>query len=314
MKTAYLLVIALAMPLVAGGQDTKTKDPNNLNVFVQDSPALNLLTTASADNDAFAWSVGGAQSGPKVDLDIRNAPVGEALKELFNKAKIDYKVEDKELPDNRVSLAVKQVSFSTALNLITQSAGLHYAVQVQDGKTTYRIGKKLTGAPYALFNDNRYFAGDTLTLTQPDPNLGIYKNTFKVNPQVWTNRLKNNTVKSLTLEPNAAWVYGLSTGENRSTFICPHCKGQVTVIRQRQLPKCPKCSRTFQGEWQFCPFDGAKRPAVAGGWKYCPICGKAVDMEKDEAKKTSDVRVPVLGDIPIVGDLFHKDTGQTPKE
>ena len=70
---------------------------------------------------------------------------------------------------------------------------------------------------------------------------------------------------------------GVKVAEERSTFTCPHCKQQVTVLHQHTAPKCEKCSRTFHDDWQFCPFDGAKRPASAGtDWQFCPLCGKSV--------------------------------------
>src|SRR5205814_108603 len=49
----------------------------------------------------------------------------------------------------------------------------------------------------------------------------------------------------------------------RYTFTCPHCKGQVTGIRQAQQPSCPKCGRTFEPDWKLCPVDGTKRPSAA---------------------------------------------------
>src|SRR5258708_30546374 len=108
MKTVYLLVVALAVPLFASGQDTKTKVNENTNVFVQDNTALDLLTSVSTDDNGLSWAVAGGQSGPKVDLDIKNATVGEALKELFSKSKGEYKLEDKHLPDTPISLTAKQ--------------------------------------------------------------------------------------------------------------------------------------------------------------------------------------------------------------
>ncbi len=71
-------------------------------------------------------------------------------------------------------------------------------------------------------------------------------------------------------------VYDITTTEARSTFTCPSCKEQITVLRKHTAPKCPTCGKDFQKEWKFCPNDGAKRPAEAGDWKFCPHCGKAV--------------------------------------
>src|SRR5258708_23504212 len=166
MKTVYLLVVALAVPLVASGQDTKSTDKvDNTNVFVQDNSAFDLLTSYSVDDNGLTWAFAGGQSGPKVDLDIRNARVEEALKELFSKAKAEYKLEDKDLPDSRISLTAKQVRFSTALKMIMETAGLHYAVQGQNGKTTYKIGKKLSYAPTVFSNSVVKSLVDKVTVT-----------------------------------------------------------------------------------------------------------------------------------------------------
>src|SRR5438874_790611 len=183
MKTVYLLVVALAIPIIASGQDSKKKAADTTNVFVQDNSALDLFTSVSTDDNGLSWAVAGAQSGPKIDLDIRNETVGEALQELFSKSKAEYKLEDKDLPDTRITLAVKQVRFSTALNMIMEASGLHYAVHVQNGKTSYRIGKKVSSyAPNALFSTNKAYS-DALTYTQPFPKLDGSKHNLKLNPQ-----------------------------------------------------------------------------------------------------------------------------------
>ncbi len=73
-------------------------------------------------------------------------------------------------------------------------------------------------------------------------------------------------------------VYSYSQNENRSTFTCPHCKRQATVIRKAEAAHCPKCERVMQSDWQFCPNDGTKRPASETAWKFCPFCSRAVTM------------------------------------
>jgi hypothetical protein len=100
--------------------------------------------------------------------------------------------------------------------------------------------------------------------------------------------------------PNAPLTipYVWSMQEQRSMFRCPHCKGQATVLRKQEQPKCEKCARPFQSGWQFCPADGAKRPAAVGEWKFCPFCSKKVDGEKGAG-------VPILEDLPFIGQLFQ---------
>ncbi len=70
--------------------------------------------------------------------------------------------------------------------------------------------------------------------------------------------------------------YLVTATEERSTFTCPHCKEQVTVIKKHTTIKCPTCGRGYQDDYKFCPFDGTKRPADSSKWSFCPHCGKSI--------------------------------------
>jgi len=69
-------------------------------------------------------------------------------------------------------------------------------------------------------------------------------------------------------------LFTTRTRSEHSIFTCPHCHQQVTVVRAHETPTCSECGRAFQTDWKVCPFDGTKRPVVAGEWRFCPICGK----------------------------------------
>jgi RNA polymerase subunit RPABC4/transcription elongation factor Spt4 len=183
----------------------------------------------------------------RVDLDMNNVPVRDALKQVFAQAKQEFVVDADVPEDARITARAKNVQLGTALDLITQSARVRWGREIKDGKTVYRIGKSVRSSVFASPGATGVFSLDL-------------------------NRLRDSS----------PLIYRYGVTEQRSTFTCPHCKGQATVLRQNQQPRCPECQRVFQSDWQFCPHDGAKSPAVSSDWKFCPICGKAVDMEKAE--------------------------------
>jgi len=76
--------------------------------------------------------------------------------------------------------------------------------------------------------------------------------------------------------PIVGTLFTTRTRTERSIFTCPHCHEQITVVHSHEAPNCPECGRQFQAEWKVCPFDGAKRPVIAGEWKFCPVCGKSL--------------------------------------
>jgi hypothetical protein len=94
-----------------------------------------------------------------------------------------------------------------------------------------------------------------------------------------------NKVPLLSDIPLIGNFFTTRTREERSIFTCPHCHGQVTVVRKHETPICPECGRTFEVQWKVCPFDGAKRPVVAGEWQFCPICGKSIGGAESTRKK-----------------------------
>jgi hypothetical protein len=185
----------------------------------------------------------------RVNLDLNNLPVKDALKQVFDQAKREY-VLDADVPDDkRVTVRAADVPLNTALDLITGAAGVRWGQEIKDGKAVIRVGKN---APRSLFA-----AGNLAT---------IYGNGM-------------NALDLARQGDLGPLIYRFGTTERRSTFTCPHCKGQATVLRASRQPRCAKCDRVFQSSWQFCPQDGTKRPAAAGAWKFCPICGKPVAMD-----------------------------------
>jgi hypothetical protein len=211
--------------------------------------------------------------GPRVDLDIDAKTVADAVDEIFTalKDKAEYALEPDVPNDVRITVRAKNVRLSTALDLVADAAGIRWGREIKDGKTVYRLGKKVP----PLMTPGRQ------SILPPNVEEAV-RNFRNVVP----------------LEPNGSvnipfrQLYKFSLEEERSTFNCPHCKGQTTMVRVRQQPKCTKCSRVFQGDWQFCPSDGAKRPASPGEWRHCPLCGKQVDPIRPGTPPVDPAAVP----------------------
>lgn len=216
------------------------------------APRATTVVTPSARSflDVRTWD------DTKIDLDLNNVPVREAVKRICEQAKQEYQIDDDVSDTSRVSLRASDVRFSTALDLVTQAAGIGWRSEIKDSKRMIRVGKAVSGGNFGVFVNPP--VGDLLR-----------------NIEGWTNQ-------RFQFSPNNDLSYRLFLPEQRSTFTCPHCKGKVTMLGGRQQPKCPKCDRTFQSDWQFCPVDGAKRPPAPGAWHYCPLCGKQVDTDKNE--------------------------------
>lgn len=328
MKTVTLLGIALAIGLPAGAQSdnniiTYTTSPESIvytlgnqasvysanprSVTYQAGKSGNWITQSTGSKskpNTYTWSTrnkpltftqGYTWTAPGVyedttikHIDIRNEDVRHALKSVFEAAQRDYEVIDKDLPDVRISLKADNIKLSTALEVITQSAGLSWKIDKQKDKSVYHIGKNVSSSSYvtlSLADANQNVVLDPTT----NKIRATYPNNLQLDPsasKIYENVLRNSptvtspNVSSVLWDTAAANLFTYNTTEERSTFTCPHCKGQATVIRHRQVPKCPKCGRDFQNEWQFCPFDGSKKPTTTSAWHFCPICGKEVEPEK----------------------------------
>jgi hypothetical protein len=264
--TAGLLIptAALAAPKPAPKSDATSINPTARTPEV-------LKAVQPKAGLSFNWTSPTRQAVPDVtvDLDLENRRVGDALKQVFEQTKHQYVV-DADVPETtRITARVRNVQLHTALELITQAAGVRWGVETRDGKLVFRIGKSvpaLSGNSFLFLPERQQIqgAGPVTTfrpIPVPDGFLDFSRHATK-------------------LFNNGSMAYRDLTQEERSTFTCPHCQGKSTVITQRQQPKCPKCERIFQSDWQFCPADGTARPPTPGQWQYCPLCGKQVELVK----------------------------------
>lgn len=243
------------------GEVVAPHDPREVERFfdITGSPAGSVL-------DLF-----GAANKIRVNLDFDNTLVRDALTQIFDQAKVTYKL-DTDIPaDQRITVRARNVQLHTALNLITEAGGVGWTLE-------QKLAATLTIPPDASKAEKEKRVTEALSGTY---HVGKTITTRSQITRVLLNGTESVFSPSLRLSDTLV-PYTLYGKEERSTFTCPHCKQQSTMVRVKQQPKCPRCSRVFQPEWQFCPADGTRRPAIPGEWRFCPACGKPVMPEKAE--------------------------------
>ncbi len=244
-----------------------------------------------------------------IDIDLNNLSLKDALKNVFQKAKREFEILKDVDQDVRVTLKAKKIRLSTVLTALSDQSEVNWETTsevLSDSKTMktkYRFGKKLLKVlkiPDSKFNNslnNRiyFFDQNNKRSDGASPSTKIYKLNSSPNKVESLDLQKDPSSDNTALDGHAllpgvpvlgtifknaddrfsnALTYSLSTQETRSTFTCPHCQKQLTIVSQKQSIKCPDCKRDFLSDWKFCPFDGAKRPASGIEWGFCPICGK----------------------------------------
>lgn len=90
--------------------------------------------------------------------------------------------------------------------------------------------------------------------------------------------------------PYIGRLFTVRETEERSTFTCPTCRFQATILAKRHPVKCAACGREMQDDWKVCPFDGARRPAGQTEWRVCPHCGTPIKSGGASGPSTSHTR------------------------
>jgi hypothetical protein len=279
MKRYYSLVAAL---LLVGGA-VHSQQQQGTSKTTNDIILQNTTTdfTPSLITDTFDGA--GDNDKTRISLSLDDASLKDAVKDICDQSHANYVIEKDVPQDARVTVHAKGLRVSTALDVVTQAANVGWSVETTykpasksaDKTTTYHITRQS--------GRSMYWTGN-LALTPSLKALTTNGNQFyTVAPNQRTSDLWfTPNGKSLTFNQNkdySNYLYELVAPEKRSTFTCPHCKGQVTIVRKPHAVKCPKCGREMQPGWQFCPNDGTKRPADPGEWRFCPLCGKPIDVE-----------------------------------
>jgi predicted RNA-binding Zn-ribbon protein involved in translation (DUF1610 family) len=247
----------------------------------------------------------------KITVDIKGRSLREALKKLFASASGSFEI-DKDVPDNLdISLKATNVHLQRVVDVLTDALNIGFTMEYKPvlSSDEKKAASKLsivyhfvktpmkrysaqdtfgTSNSYLYFNDALAKAEKAVRIAEDSHVLAPATVTVPALPAADTLQLKQELLKAqddakmqiaeafAAVKAQKPLVYDIVTSEERSTFTCPSCKEQITVMRKHTTPKCPTCGKEFQKEWKFCPNDGAKRPADPTDWKFCPHCGKAV--------------------------------------
>lgn len=180
----------------------------------------------------------------RVNLDIDNLPVRDAIRRIFKETKLDVTFDDDLPKECRVTLKVPNARLSTALDMVTDAAGVNWCTEMrimgdEPPKAVYRI-QKSPAHGVSIF-----------VKTDETGHPKVFSPLIGGSPGTMPDGVQHST-KSLK-------ITSLVT-EERSRIKCPHCKGVITVYR-------PK-SKDGQDK-------NASKP-----WKYCPFCGKPFNFEE----------------------------------
>ena len=325
-----MILSALLLPAVVlaqqPGEKPKSAPPADTNARVDYSVIVPTNGQNAYHGNLLRGSTAPVQSNVRVNLNLRNARLKEAIKQLSKQTKQEFVLEDDAPADARVTVVAKNIRLNTALDMLTDATGLNWnqqTIKKSDSKETtvvFHLGKKISRddfwqrssvSPFinnvgpwngqnSNFTPNFQFTPGTnnsnlkldfAPALKGNLNLDTKPNFVSPDTGTFQNRAtllqsKPNNLPILQSEPyNLATnirvgdtlLNSIGINEVRSTFTCPHCKNQVTVIHKPESPKCEKCGRVFHDDWQFCPFDGAKRPAGTDtDWQFCPICGERI--------------------------------------
>jgi hypothetical protein len=213
-------------------------------------------SVAPAFAQAFQFDIGGQE--PRINIDISELPIRDAIVKVFKSTRFDYGFTDDLPKDVKVTLKVPNVRLSTALNMITEAGGVNWTKELRIAadasvpKMFYRI-QKAPVSSQMVFVGPRGLEGNSVIKIGPGRNLIDFD---------------TKTLGMSFIMP-----------ETRSKFKCPSCDGTVVAYRPRTVTHCETCHRAYRESEKTCPRDGTRRPTPAKPWKFCPLCGKSVKVE-----------------------------------
>ena len=203
-----------------------------------------------------------------ISLDLKNVAARDAVVKVLEEAKLDYVINDDFPQDAKLSLSVSGVQVSTALDLITQSAGVRWAAEKRDNKIIVRVGRKVTGS-------NLYYRGNG-SGTSFELN-GLEFNTDGDSPSIFV----TPNLPTMPALPAAPIIYQYRTSEQRSTFTCPRCGKKTTVVQKSTVGGAAAKTGT--------------KTTGHEDWHYCPYCGKKV------SDQSANLAIPLWDDNDDAG-------------
>lgn len=245
-------------------------------------PGTQSITPAAPQfySDSFVGVRADSPLDKTVTVNASSDPVADLLKQLLSAQQVDYRIDSNVQDTLKITIHAANVKLRTALDFVTESAGVKWRLEAgKDGKPLVHIGKDL-----AVIGALPVVALDYRSLTGPDmAPVGVtrtFGNTGSARSgDVQVQRVQSGQAGSTWNEVFQPYYETLTGTEERSTFICPHCHTQITILRKPVEPRCPKCGALFHSDWKFCPHDGTPRPPDPATWHYCPVCGKRIDTD-----------------------------------
>jgi hypothetical protein len=217
---------------VAKNKDGK-RDKNSGTVVVSKSyntafrygqSYISLLdATGHSVRSGFTFTTGNVADKTEVfdkdyDVTFRDTSLRDALQDVLKRSGVKYLISS-DLPDTKIHLEAKNATLRALLDALCAEGGTRWQQEVdvteKNGKQEVEVTIQVGGRTRRTFN------GSTPVV------LGV--------PGV------NRTITNLVTE-------------RRHTFVCPHCRGKVSVL-------------------------GEERPP----WKNCPLCGKGLPKKKSES-------------------------------
>ena len=176
------------------------------------------------------------KSKVRVNLNLKNAPLKEAIKQLTEQTKLEFVLESDAPADARVTIVAKNIRLNTALDMLADATDLNWnqqSVNKVDAKSVsivYHLGKKVSRNWW----EQGYFSPYINTAVPLDSNGNLYWNgqnntrwNFQYTPQ------KNDPSQKLNLTP---YPNGNQNSEFRTKLLkqaLSHSKGiSVRSIHQ----------------------------------------------------------------------------------
>lgn len=221
----------------------------------------NRMTVRGFGYPAAATLFGTARLPSKtINVDLKNVSARDALVKVLDEAKRDYVIDEDFPKDAKLSLSISGVQVSTALDLITQSAGVHWTAEKRDNKTIVRVGKSVKSGNFY------YRSGGSSNFGLN----GLEFNTSEGSPELFITPSAPAVLSSPAPPAGARpLLYQYRTTEQRSTFTCPKCGKKSTIVQK---------NNTKAGD----------TAAAHDNWHYCPFCGKKVSATQNAAPLWDD--------------------------
>ncbi|MEP6753954.1 MAG: hypothetical protein ABJA67_00515 [Chthonomonadales bacterium] len=225
------------------GELTIQQELKNLSPFAtiagqrMDARALMMLGQANARTQ-------------RITIDLNNVEFIQGVKATFAAAKQDFDL-DSDLPKNlQLNIRLTNVPLFTALDAITQPAGVSWTREVRVGKDSppkivYRVGKTVGNSSMVLFTSNSHLPSEKMQAIQIS---------------------SGSTAYGISDPMDVKKIVSVLLPEDRMVFNCPHCHGKVATYKE-----------TYDTV--------SKAGNVNYRWKFCPLCGKPISLSSTRSSR-----------------------------